>query len=140
VLSSHLLVEVEQVCNRATILARGRRQWEGAVDELLAPRRRIRLRATPVAAARALIERAGGAVDDRGGGLLHVRGGDPPLTPAALVDRLVTAGIAVDEIAAEAPTLEEVFVSLVDQADGDGADRGRDSHQAASATSASASR
>ncbi|HVV84617.1 MAG TPA: hypothetical protein VHE35_16225, partial [Kofleriaceae bacterium] len=56
------------------------------------------------------------AVDDRGGGLLHVRGGDPPLTPATLVPRLVAAGVAVDEIAAEAPTLEEVFVSLIDAA------------------------
>ena len=116
VLSSHLLVEVEQVCNRATILARGKRQWEGKVDELLAPRRRIRLRATPGDLARATVEAAGGVVDDRGGGLLHVRGGEPPLTPAALVDRLVAAGVAVDEIAAEAPTLEEVFVSLVDAA------------------------
>ena len=117
VLSSHLLVEVEQVCNRATILARGRRQWEGKVDELLAPRRRIRLRATPVERARATIEAAGGTVDDRGGGLLHVRGGEPALTPAALVSRLVAAGVAVDEIAAEAPTLEEVFVDLVDHAE-----------------------
>ena len=116
VLSSHLLVEVEQVCNRATILARGKRQWEGRVDELLAPRRRIRLRGAPVALARATVEAAGGTVDDRGGGLLHVRGGEPPLTPATLVPRLVAAGVTVDEIAAEAPTLEEVFVSFIDAA------------------------
>jgi len=116
VLSSHLLVEVEQVCNRATILARGQRQWEGRVDELLAPRRRIRLRARPLDVARATIEAAGGTVDDRGGGLLHVRGGEPALTPATLVPRLVAAGVAIDEIAAEAPALEEVFVSLVDAA------------------------
>ena len=116
VLSSHLLVEVEQVCNRATILARGRRQWQGRVDELLAPRRRIRLRAAPLALARATVEAAGGTVDDRGGGLLHIRGGEPALTPASLVPRLVAAGVAIDEIGAEAPTLEEVFVSLVDAA------------------------
>ncbi|HVV83793.1 MAG TPA: ATP-binding cassette domain-containing protein, partial [Kofleriaceae bacterium] len=58
VLSSHLLAEVEQVCNRAAILAHGRRPWEGKVDELRAPRRRIRLRAAPVERARAVVEAA----------------------------------------------------------------------------------
>jgi hypothetical protein len=44
-------------------------------------------------------------------GLFHVAG--PTAAPAELVERLVGAGVKVDEIAAESPTLEEVFVSLV---------------------------
>ncbi|MBZ0237333.1 MAG: hypothetical protein K8M05_33755, partial [Deltaproteobacteria bacterium] len=44
-------------------------------------------------------------------GVLHVTGGD--VTPAALVARLAGGGVEVDEIVAEAPTLEEMFMSLV---------------------------
>ncbi|HVK77711.1 MAG TPA: ABC transporter ATP-binding protein [Kofleriaceae bacterium] len=110
VLSSHLLAEVEAVCNRATILARGRTRWEGDVAELLAERRRVRIRARPAeAAARALA--GAGAVREVEPGLFHVTGA--LVAPAELVDRLVAAGVKVDEIVAEAPTLEEVFVSLV---------------------------
>ncbi len=110
VLSSHLLAEVEQVCNRATIIARGRTCWEGHVKALLAERRRIRIHARPAEiAARVLAEH--GAVVEIEPGRFHLAAAT--LAPAELVERLVTAGVKVDEIVAEAPTLEEVFVSLV---------------------------
>ena len=117
-LSSHLLVEVEQVCNRAAIIARGARQWEGEVAELLSGRRRVRLRARPLDAARAVAERLGAGVREVEPGLLHVTrdGAQGEVTPAALVASLAAAGVEVDEIVAEAPTLEEVFVSLVEAA------------------------
>jgi ABC-2 type transport system ATP-binding protein len=116
VLSSHLLVEVEQVCNRGAIIVAGRKRWEGDVASLLAGRRRLRLRARPLEAALAAIAAAGArAVPVEGEpDMLHVTAADDSaLAPAPLVERLVAAGIAIDEIAAEAPTLEEVFVALV---------------------------
>ena len=113
-LSSHLLAEVEQVCNRGAIIARGRKRWEGEVASLLAGRRRVRLRARPVEDARRVAGELGADIHEVEPGLLHVRDGtNGAITPAALVARLAAAGIEVDEIAAEAPTLEEVFVSLV---------------------------
>ncbi|MEZ4398386.1 MAG: ABC transporter ATP-binding protein [Kofleriaceae bacterium] len=114
VLSSHLLAEVEQVCNRAAILAAGKVRWEGVVGELLAGRRRVRLRARPVAAALAVVAAAGGTGHEVEPGLIHVTG---EVAPAPLVERLVAAGVAVDEIAVEAPTLEDVFVGLVGAAE-----------------------
>ena len=39
-LSSHLLAEVEELCNRVAIIRRGRIVYEGALDELLATRGR----------------------------------------------------------------------------------------------------
>ena len=110
-LSSHLLAEVEQVCNRATIIARGSRIWEGEVAGLLAGRRRVRLRARPVERAQAIAQAMGADAREVEAGVLHVTGGD--VTPAALVARLAGGGVEVDEIVAEAPTLEEMFMSLV---------------------------
>ncbi len=123
-LSSHLLAEVEQVCNRAAIIARGARVWEGEVAGLLAGRRRVRLRARPLEAARGVARELGAEAREVEAGVLHVArdGTGGEITPATLVARLVAAGVEVDEIAEEAPTLEEVFMSLVAGAE-PGADR-----------------
>jgi ABC-2 type transport system ATP-binding protein len=117
-LSSHLLAEVEQVCNRAAIIARGARLWEGEVAELLAGRRRVRLRARPLDAARTVVENLGAEAREVEPGVLHVArdGAAGEITPALLVARLAAAGVEVDEVVGEAPTLEEVFVSLVEAA------------------------
>ena len=111
-LSSHLLAEVEQVCNRATIIARGARVWEGEDAALLAGRRRVRLRARPVERAQSIAQSMGADAREVEPGTLHITGDS--VTPAALVARLAADGVEVDEIASEAPTLEEVFVSLVE--------------------------
>ena len=114
VLSSHLLAEVEQVCNRGAVIAAGKKRWEGEVAALLAGRRRVRLRARPLERAIAICGELGAAATELEPGLLHVTSADPAaLQPALLVARLVAAGVEVDEIAAESPTLEEVFVALV---------------------------
>ncbi len=118
VLSSHLLVEVEQVCNRGAVIAAGKKRWEGEVAALLAGRRRLRLRARPLDRAIAVITAAGARAVEVEPGLVHVTADDPAaLAPAPLVARLVAAAIEVDEIAAESPTLEDVFVALVGTAE-----------------------
>jgi ABC-2 type transport system ATP-binding protein len=110
-ISSHLLAEVEQMCNRGTILVEGTKIWEGRVQDLLAERHRIRVRATPSDDAKRIAESMG-SVTDAGDGVLHLAGAH--LEPAALVERLVGEGCRVHEVAAELPTLEDVFVELVD--------------------------
>ncbi len=112
-LSSHLLSEVQQICNRGTIIARGKTVWEGRVDELLATRTYVRVRARPLADARGALERAGGSVETDPGDpeLLIVRGAPDP---EALVDALVAAGCKVSEVARQMPRLEDIFVELVE--------------------------
>ncbi|MCW2585168.1 MAG: ABC-type multidrug transport system, ATPase component, partial [Frankiales bacterium] len=63
-LSSHLLAEVEQVCDRVSILARGKCVATGPVHEVLAGRAtgEVRLRSPDLAGARAVLEGAGYAV------------------------------------------------------------------------------
>ncbi len=112
-LSSHLLSEVEQVCNRGTILVGGRALWEGEVAALLGERRRIRLAAEPTATAAAIADqRFGVALRD---GWLPARGPGGEIDPADLVDALVAGGVRVSAVSLEAPTLEEVFVQMVEQ-------------------------
>ncbi|MCB9560507.1 MAG: ABC transporter ATP-binding protein [Kofleriaceae bacterium] len=117
-LSSHLLGEVEQVCNRAAIVSAGRARWEGEVAALLAGRRRIRLGATPLdRAARVIADGFGVALHDEvaadGTAWLPARGAAGPIAPADLVDALVAAGVRVHEIAVDEPALEDVFVEMV---------------------------
>lgn len=57
-MSSHVLSEVERVCDRVTIIHSGRAVAEGAVAELLAQSRALRIDARPLDAALAVARRA----------------------------------------------------------------------------------
>ena len=110
-LSSHLLAEVEQVCNRGAILANGKKRWEGEVASLLQGRRQIRMVVDQV-------ERAAHLVKEKFAAELHVEDKDAWLAAdgiasADVVDALVAAGVRVSEISVTAPTLEDVFVEMV---------------------------
>jgi len=112
VLASHLLTEVQQVCERVAIMQAGRVIASGDVDSLLERHRRWRLRVRPEqtdaaqVALRALpqtvtvtVEAPDLFVETRAGG-------------EALNSALVAAGILASEIEPETPTLEAVFMEL----------------------------
>jgi ABC-2 type transport system ATP-binding protein len=113
-LSSHLLAEVQQLCNRGAVLLQGKKLWEGEIAELLGARLRIRLRATPVARAREVLATGDLALHEAPGEpeALHVHGA---LAADELVERLVLAGCRVHEVVTEVPQLEEAFLALVEQ-------------------------
>ena len=109
-LSSHLMTEVEQVCDRVGVIRAGQLVGEGTVDELLG-RAGLSIRAEPLADAERVaaglpeVERVS-VVDGR----LRIAA-DPAAAPA--INRaLVGAGIAVSELVAERASLEEVFLEL----------------------------
>jgi ABC-2 type transport system ATP-binding protein len=110
VLSSHLLGEVEQVCNRVAVISHGRLVVESTVDRLLG-RGRLVIEARPLADAAAVTTRLLGpervSVID---GKLHVQAGEED---TALLNRaLVQADIDVTGLRREARTLEEVFLQM----------------------------
>lgn len=109
-LSSHLMPEVEQVCDRVGVIHRGVLVKEGTVDELRG-NRRLLVRADPVERAtrvlEALPEVAGVATAD--GGLTLTA---DPASAAAINRALVGAGVAVSELRSERASLEEVFLGL----------------------------
>ena len=109
-LNSHLLTEVEQVCDRVAIIDRGRVVATGSLAELL-EERLVRLRVTgPGDEVRALVEGFGAVADD--GAWLEVRGLDPERIPD-LVAALVAAGARVHAVEPRQTSLEERFRALV---------------------------
>jgi ABC-2 type transport system ATP-binding protein len=112
-LSSHLMTEVEQVCDRVGVIRRGKLVAEGTVDELRS-RPRLRVRAEPLAEAERLVASLPDveqvAVVD---GALRVE--TDPAQAAAINRALVGAGVAVSELSVERASLEEVFLDLTQE-------------------------
>jgi ABC-type multidrug transport system ATPase subunit len=109
-LSSHLMPEVEQICDRAGVISRGSLVKEGTVDELRGGGA-LRVVAESQERARVLIEELAEveAVVSVGGAL---RVTTDPLGAPAINQRLVEAGIAVSELGPDRASLEEVFLEL----------------------------
>jgi ABC-2 type transport system ATP-binding protein len=112
-LSSHILAEVEALCDRVSIIREGRTILSGTLDSL---RRRThttfvaRLRGSP-----------NGLGDLRGVALLSSRDGEVRLEVEAdaIDDALLTLGrLGVESIVAHPPTLEELFLSNYDDPGG----------------------
>ena len=110
-LSSHLLAEVEQTCDRVAILHRGRILALDRVDRLLQARSRVRFR-TPIprAAARALGRHSAQEPEIEGESAVLA---DLPEdeVPRALTT-LSAEGIPVFEVTRTRPALEELFLEL----------------------------
>ncbi len=110
VVSSHLLEDVEQVCDRVGILQDGHLITETTVAELRGPRTLL-VRATPIGHAREVLERRFGAsrVSQDGDALLI------DADPAAAVDAassLAVAGVQVAELRPVQRSLEDAFLQL----------------------------
>jgi ABC-2 type transport system ATP-binding protein len=109
-LNSHMLSEVEQVCDRVAIIARGRVLAMGPLGGLL-EERVVRLRLDGASeAARAVVERFGSVTEESG--WLEVRGCDPARIPDLVVE-LVAAGVRVHAVEPGQTSLEERFRALV---------------------------
>jgi ABC-2 type transport system ATP-binding protein len=113
-LSSHLMTEVEQICDRVGVINKGTLVGEGTVDELRG-RESVWLRAEPMEEAERVV-RALRGVDDvaRLDGGLRVAA-DPTSAPE-ITRALVEAGIAVAEVRPERASLEKVFLELTEDA------------------------
>jgi ABC-2 type transport system ATP-binding protein len=109
-LSSHLLAEVEEICDRVGVIAGGTLLTEATVAELRGGRR-VRLVADPIDRAAAIAMRIAGddavALD---GGAVLVDAADDAVP--ALVRALVQDGLDVREVTGAERTLEDVFFEL----------------------------
>jgi ABC-2 type transport system ATP-binding protein len=115
-LSSHLLTEVQEICDRVGVIDHGRLLREAAVADLRGGVT-VRLRATPTHTALAVAERLAGprGVRTLPDGALGV---DLPTTAAPELTRaLVAAGADVHEVAPSERTLEEVFFEMTATSD-----------------------
>ncbi len=112
VLSSHLMSEVEELCNRVAIISRGKIIREGALSELLAGAAgSYRLEVSDPQAARAICSAQGLAVEMRGAALVFSAG---PAEAARLSIALGKAEVGITELHAEGVSLEHLFLSLTE--------------------------
>ena len=112
-LSSHLMTEVEQVCDRVGVIAGGHLVAEGTVEDLRG-REALVVRADPLAEAHRIVTGLAGVTDvEVVSGVLRIELDDRvELDPSYVNRRLVSAGIAVQELRRDRRSLESVFLSL----------------------------
>lgn len=102
--NSHLLAEVEQMCDRVAILKQGRRVFEGQVASLAPDERIFEMDVDPWDDAVAVIEGAGGQVMAAGRVSMPL-----DADAAGLVAALVAAGVRVSAFAPVRRSLEDLY-------------------------------
>jgi ABC-2 type transport system ATP-binding protein len=139
VFSTHVLSDVERICDRVAIIDRGRLVTEGPLEELLAAHARPIYHLVPVpgqdAAVAALVDALRMApwttdvsVAD---GRIRVTVSDPDAAAGGVLPLVVVAGVVLESFERARPTLEDVFLELVgpaspDELDGRGFIRPRE--------------
>jgi ABC-2 type transport system ATP-binding protein len=104
--SSHLLHEVEQMCDRVAVLHKGKIVALGAIDELRGREATVHVRvADPQAAARLLP--AGSSARSNGAGL-EITG----VSSEEVIVRLVNGGVVPSEVTVRSADLESLFLQL----------------------------
>jgi ABC-2 type transport system ATP-binding protein len=113
--SSHLLAEVEAMCDRVGVLSRGRLVAEGPPGNLGGAAERLRIEVDDPPRAAAILRGIAGAEPSAPEGrTLRVR--LEGATAAEVNAALVAAGVAVSALVPERESLEDVFMSLVEDA------------------------
>ena len=114
--SSHLLGEVEQVCDRVGVISNGRLVRQSTVQELIGEEG-VLVRAQPIDAAQDLLIRMfGPQVVTRRDGALHL---DTRPDRSMEINRMLTsAGVGVSELRPYERSLEEVFFQLTGEKQG----------------------
>ena len=111
-LSSHLLAEVEQLCNRVGIIDEGRLLYEGEPAALVAPTTRFKLKVDNTESTFALLAKDPSVTVSRNGAAyLHVDADAEHIGDVNAL--LVNNGIRVYELTPTQETLEEAFLRLI---------------------------
>ena len=110
-LSSHLLTEIEQLCNRVGIIHEGHLLYEGGPEALVAPTSLYKVRVDNLSNAFDLLNRESGVTVTRNGAsFLRVEADAEHI--AAVNTLLVGNGIKVYELSPAQESLEEAFLRL----------------------------
>jgi ABC-2 type transport system ATP-binding protein len=119
-LSSHLMGEVEQICDRVGVIRRGKLVAEGTVEELIKGPGVLLVRAEPreeaLRVAGRLAEVESATLGEDGALRLHAN----PESSSAIGAKLYAAGVRVSEMRTERRSLEEVFLELTESEDEEG--------------------
>jgi ABC-2 type transport system ATP-binding protein len=113
-LSSHLLTEIEQLCNRVGIIHEGRLLYEGGPEALVTPSKVYRVRVDDLSTAFELLTTLSGVTVSRNGdSVLRIDANDESI--AAVNALLVSKQIKVYELSPAQESLEEAFLRLTER-------------------------
>ncbi len=112
-LSSHMLGEVEQVCDRVAIIHHGQILQEGAVADLLAARNQLRIEAAPLDRAEALLSGEWTVTADGRWLELTANREEAP----RIVQRLAANNVAVYQVRTQRQSLEAFFLEVTQAAE-----------------------
>ena len=107
-LSSHMLNEVEQTCDRVAIIHQGQLIREGAVTDLLAEKTKLRIQASPLDKAAEILQGHWGVSASEGWLMVNAAAEDSP----GIVRHLVEQGISVYQAIVERQSLEDYFMTV----------------------------
>jgi ABC-type multidrug transport system ATPase subunit len=110
-LSSHLLSEIEQLCNRVGIIHEGRLLYQGEPGDLVTPNRTYRVRVDNMTAAFELVTKEPGVTVSRNGdSFLRIDANEERIADVNAL--LVSQQIKVYELSLAQESLEEAFLRL----------------------------
>ena len=109
-ISSHLLHEIEQICDHVAIIDRGRLLQQGRVADLLSEQPALRIEAEPIDQAEAILKGLGHVVERTGDNQLIAQ--TQRERAPEIVTALSAAGIRVYQIVSERESLEQVFLRI----------------------------
>ncbi len=114
-LNSHLLSELEMVCDRVAIMVKGKVTMQGTIESLTKDSKRyeIELQESPP-------EWASECCDERDGKVLILHG-DNPTAIQPILDRLRSSNITIVSVRPVRENLEDLFMRAVDHTDAPGA-------------------
>jgi ABC-2 type transport system ATP-binding protein len=115
--SSHILAEIEQTCDRVAILANGRCITQGTVDEVMAKgghQASVLVRLDDMAAGADVLRRTFPAVERVNG---YLRVNVDPTRSGDINRTLVAAGLWATELRPDRSSLEDIFLELTNPAE-----------------------
>ena len=105
--NSHLLSEVELMCDRVSIIKEGRLVFEGEINDLRDDRLGVKIKARPLESLRAVVSEFSGEWISEGRCLFPSETKIP-----SLVERLVNSGVEVEEVSPVLRSLEDVYLEV----------------------------
>ncbi|MBS2968191.1 ABC transporter ATP-binding protein [Metabacillus sp. KIGAM252] len=109
--SSHLLSEIQLMCDRVAIMSKGKVLRIDTVSALLTEKERVIWNAAPLAKAKELLEQETAILAEKDGALVTA---NDETHIAMWNEKLVNAGVSVSGIEIKLPTLEDLFIELTE--------------------------